>query len=246
MTSRRHPALAHRRRPRPRSSPPEAAPESRTDAAAPLDLLLTDGARGVLRRFAPTGPGLRWAVDLAHRPRRSSTACGTCPASWGRSRSAGRGRARRTGSPLPRRRLAHQPAAAADPAGLPGRRRHGPRVARRRPPRLARPRPPGVRPRQPRRRPRPEQQPAHQPDRLESADRLRRRERSQGPAQPGRRPGHRPPRADDGPARRVRGRRRPRRHPGRGGAADRDVRADPVHPADADGADPRRCSSSHR
>jgi len=48
-------------------SPPEAAP-SGTDAAAPLDLLLADGARGVLQRFAPTGPGLRWAVDLAHRP----------------------------------------------------------------------------------------------------------------------------------------------------------------------------------
>ena len=33
-----------------------------------MDLLLADGARGVLRRFAPTGPGLRWAVDLVHRP----------------------------------------------------------------------------------------------------------------------------------------------------------------------------------
>jgi polyhydroxyalkanoate synthase len=39
-----------------------------TDSAAPLDLLLTDGAVGPLRRLAPAGPGLRWAVDLAGRP----------------------------------------------------------------------------------------------------------------------------------------------------------------------------------
>ena len=155
---------------------PDERCRSGTDAAAPLDLLLADGARGLLRRFAPAGPGLRWAVDLASRPKT------VVQRAAGPVRRAGadrdrpiRGRARRTGSPLPRRRLAHQPDAAADPAGLPGGRGHGPRVARRRPPRLARPRPPGVRPRQPRRRPRPEQQPAHQPDRVESADRLRRR-----------------------------------------------------------------------
>ena len=47
---------------------PEAVPNG-TDAAAPLDLLPADGARGVLRRFAPTGPGLRWGVALAHRPK---------------------------------------------------------------------------------------------------------------------------------------------------------------------------------
>ena len=47
-------------------SQPEAVP-SGTDAAAPLDLL-ADGERGLLRRFAPTGPGLRWGVALAHRP----------------------------------------------------------------------------------------------------------------------------------------------------------------------------------
>ena len=39
-----------------------------TDTAAALDLLLTDAGRGPLRRLAPAGPGLRWAVDLAGRP----------------------------------------------------------------------------------------------------------------------------------------------------------------------------------
>ena len=40
-----------------------------TDTAAPLDLLLTHAARGALRRLAPSGPGLRWAIDLAGHPK---------------------------------------------------------------------------------------------------------------------------------------------------------------------------------
>src|SRR5512140_3350019 len=38
-------------------------------AAAPLDLLLTDAAIGVLRRLNPGGSGLRLAAALAGRPR---------------------------------------------------------------------------------------------------------------------------------------------------------------------------------
>ena len=39
------------------------------DAAAPLDLLLTDAATGMLRRVNPGGSGLRLAAALAARPR---------------------------------------------------------------------------------------------------------------------------------------------------------------------------------
>src|ERR1700728_1427403 len=39
------------------------------DAAAPLDLLLTDAAMGMLRRVNPGGAGLRLAAALAVRPR---------------------------------------------------------------------------------------------------------------------------------------------------------------------------------
>lgn len=39
------------------------------DSAAPLDLLLTDGALGPLRRLLPAPAGLRLAADLARRPR---------------------------------------------------------------------------------------------------------------------------------------------------------------------------------
>src|ERR1700730_16310327 len=38
-------------------------------AAAPLDLLLTDAATGMLRRINPGGSGLRLAAALAARPR---------------------------------------------------------------------------------------------------------------------------------------------------------------------------------
>jgi polyhydroxyalkanoate synthase subunit PhaC len=57
------------RRPEPAAAP--AGPTTtvgHTETAAPLDLLLTDGAVGPLRRLAPAGPGLRWAADLAGRP----------------------------------------------------------------------------------------------------------------------------------------------------------------------------------
>jgi len=39
------------------------------EAAAPLDMLLADGAFGPLHRLLPGGPGLRWGVELARRPR---------------------------------------------------------------------------------------------------------------------------------------------------------------------------------
>jgi polyhydroxyalkanoate synthase subunit PhaC len=38
------------------------------DAAAPLDLLLTNAATGMLARMNPGGPGLRLAAALAVRP----------------------------------------------------------------------------------------------------------------------------------------------------------------------------------
>ena len=41
-----------------------------TDVAAPLDLLLTDAALGPLRRFVPGVSGVRFAANLARRPRR--------------------------------------------------------------------------------------------------------------------------------------------------------------------------------
>jgi polyhydroxyalkanoate synthase len=44
-------------------------PAAADAAAAPLDLLLTDAALGVLNRVVPDGSGLRLAVALAARPR---------------------------------------------------------------------------------------------------------------------------------------------------------------------------------
>jgi poly[(R)-3-hydroxyalkanoate] polymerase subunit PhaC len=44
-------------------------PAAEDAAAAPLDLLLTDAATGMLRRFNPGGSGLRLAAALAARPR---------------------------------------------------------------------------------------------------------------------------------------------------------------------------------
>ncbi|MEU7812985.1 alpha/beta fold hydrolase [Pseudonocardia sp. NPDC049154] len=46
---------------------PVPAPGAPGTAATP-DLLLTEGALGPRRLLAPTGPGLRWAADLAGRP----------------------------------------------------------------------------------------------------------------------------------------------------------------------------------
>jgi polyhydroxyalkanoate synthase subunit PhaC len=45
-------------------------PESAGDIAGALDLLLADGALGVLRRFRPNGAALRLAVRLGRRPQR--------------------------------------------------------------------------------------------------------------------------------------------------------------------------------
>ena len=43
-------------------------PEAADAITAPLDLLLTDAAIGMLRRANPGGPGLRLAAALARRP----------------------------------------------------------------------------------------------------------------------------------------------------------------------------------
>jgi polyhydroxyalkanoate synthase subunit PhaC len=47
-----------------------ALPETAGDLAGALDLLLADGALGVLRRFRPDGATLRLAIGLARRPQR--------------------------------------------------------------------------------------------------------------------------------------------------------------------------------
>ena len=51
---------------------PSAGPlnaDEATESAAPLDMLLADGAFGPLHRLLPSGPGLRMATDLVRRPR---------------------------------------------------------------------------------------------------------------------------------------------------------------------------------
>ena len=53
---------------RPRPAADSALPEVAGDLAGALDLLLTDGALGVLRRFRPDGATLRLAAGLARRP----------------------------------------------------------------------------------------------------------------------------------------------------------------------------------
>lgn len=56
--------------PAPRPAPPGPADAvEATEAAAPLDMLLADGALGPLHRLLPGGPGFRLAGDLARRPR---------------------------------------------------------------------------------------------------------------------------------------------------------------------------------
>jgi hypothetical protein len=46
------------------STGPDPTRSAAADAAAPLDLLLTDAATGMLRRVNPGGSGLRLARDL--------------------------------------------------------------------------------------------------------------------------------------------------------------------------------------
>ena len=52
------------------SAPGATIPDAAGDLAGALDLLLADGALGVLRRFRPDGATLRLAVGLARRPQR--------------------------------------------------------------------------------------------------------------------------------------------------------------------------------
>jgi len=54
------------------SSAGPALPDVAGDLAGALDLLLADGALGVLRRFRPDGATLRLAVGLARRPQRAA------------------------------------------------------------------------------------------------------------------------------------------------------------------------------
>jgi polyhydroxyalkanoate synthase subunit PhaC len=52
----------------PAAVPDEAAEFAAAESAVPLDLLLSDAALGVLRRFLPNASMLRWAAALARHP----------------------------------------------------------------------------------------------------------------------------------------------------------------------------------
>ncbi len=134
-------------------------------AASPLDLLLTDAALGVLRRFLPSGSTLRLGMSLARRPGTVARASASLAGQLARI-AAGRSPSPRAGgtaaSPT---RPGRQPGAAPGHAGLPRRRRHRRVAARRRAAGLARQRADAVRAEQPHRRGRAEQQPADQPAR---------------------------------------------------------------------------------
>ena len=67
-------------------------------AAAPLDLLLTDAAIGMLRRLNPGGSGLRLAAALAARPRLVAGRGANCWASLAASPPAPRRSSRRAGT----------------------------------------------------------------------------------------------------------------------------------------------------
>src|ERR1700757_663628 len=82
-------------------------------AAAPLDLLLTDAATGMLRRINPGGSGLRPAPGLAVRARLGA---GAGPDRHGHLPGA----ALPAGPPVRRPRLGRQPAAPPRDAGVPG------------------------------------------------------------------------------------------------------------------------------
>jgi polyhydroxyalkanoate synthase subunit PhaC len=68
-----------------RSGRPSAAlPDAAGDLAGALDLLLADGALGVLRRFRPDGAALRLAVGLARRPQRVASQAASLGSELGR------------------------------------------------------------------------------------------------------------------------------------------------------------------
>ena len=50
------------------NSPNQQGQDAAENLAGALDMLLADGALGVLRRFRPDGAGLRLAASLAKRP----------------------------------------------------------------------------------------------------------------------------------------------------------------------------------
>ena len=205
-------------------------------AAAPLDLLLTDAALGVLNRVNPGGSGLRLAAALAARPRlvagRTRTLLGELTRiAAGTSQVQPSRRDRRfadpgwAGNPLLRRALQAYLAAAQTAEGLAQDARPG----------LGRHRTGRLRADQPDRRAGAEQQPGAQPGGAEGGDRHRRRQRPGGPAALRRRHGESAADTVDGGAGRVQGRDGSRGHARGGGGADRSVRADPVPPGHRSG-----------
>ena len=127
--------------------------ESSNALATPLDLLLADAARSPLRRFVPGMSGVRFAAGLArHPPAVARRAAGLAA-------ELAKVGARPLASSPPTRRTAasaeeawvREPVLQAHPAGLPRRRRGGPRPGRRRRPGLGRRPADGLHRRQPRR-----------------------------------------------------------------------------------------------
>ena len=217
----------------------EDAQATTDELATPLDLLLSDATSSPLRRFVPGMSGVRFTAGLARHPvPRAPGARSGWPPSWPRS-GVGRSEidAAREGPPLRRGGLGQEPAPPAHPADLPRRRRGRARAGRRRRPRLGRRPADGLHRRQPRRGLRPEQQPVPEPEGAQAAS-----------STPAAATWSRA--ADASSATSPRAPRVPSMvepdafevgvdiavTAGRGGAAHRRLRADPVHPADAQGA----------
>ena len=159
------------------NSPSQPGQDAAGDLAGALDMLLADGALGVLRRFRPDGAVLRLAASLAQRPQLVEPACrGAWQRSWprsctGASQLAPDRKDRRFADPA----WSAEPAAQARPPGLPGSRADGGRAAGRRRAGLARRRAAAVRADEPHRGRRAEQQPAAEPSRRQDARGHRRR-----------------------------------------------------------------------
>ena len=218
------------RRPRPRRLPGSSdAFADAADGVPALDLLLSDAALGVLRRFQPDGSVLRLGLSLARQPRSVARRAAALGAELGRI-AAGRSalapapRDRRfadpawTRNPFLRRIVQLYLAGGAAAESLLADAELGWRDAERA----------GFVVHQPGRRGGTQQQPAAQPGRLEGAHRHRRAERGARRPRAGVGHGCRPEGPGDGGAGRVRGRPRSGRHARGRGAAGGDLRADPV------------------
>ena len=206
--------------------------EATADAvAAPLDLLLTDAAFGALRLCYRVAPACGWRPRWPPGPGSSPGGDGSCSVRWPASPWAARMSSRpggTAGSPTRAGWAIRCCAAWSRPTSATA---DGGGCGRGRGPGLGRPGAGRVRPAQPGRRGRAEQQPDAQPGSAEDGYRHWRQQRPDRRAPLRLRYGRPATGAIHGRTGRVRGRRGPGRHAGDGGAADPGVRADPV-PAD--------------